>query len=479
MLKRLLPDTVVTRAVAILVAALVAVNLLGYWAYRVGTSAVAESARDRALAERLVSIKRAVSNIPEPSERDRAAHALSSSSLEVHWSKISLVLANAPLTDRAGATAERLKELVPDLAAESFRIGFADDGAIASGEAESYRHMLLISMRLDDQSWVNFSTPRLGTVQHFDPALLALVFCLAVVIVVIAALLLAWVTRPLRDLATAAERFNLDGKLEPLKEDGPSEVRRAARAFNAMRERIRKLVGERTQALAAVSHDLRTPITRVRLRSELLDNAETRDLIEADLREMDAMIDQTLEFLRSGESSEAVRLLNLSSIAETCVGDAQDAGRDIKFSGAKKVAVMGQHVALKRLVSNLIGNALKYGTTVRVEARSDGVSVELIVVDDGPGIPADRLERVFDPFVRIEGSRNKETGGVGLGLTIARSIARAHHGDVVLANRPAGGLAVTLRLPSAASTKTKSQGDRPADRKPDQSRTLPAKEIAK
>ncbi len=194
-----------------------------------------------------------VGSIPDTAERDRAAHALSSSSLEVHWSQISLVLAHAPLTERAKATADRLKDLVPDLATEAFRIGFADDGAIASGEAEIYRHMLLISMRLDDQSWMNFSTPRLGTVQSLDPAMLALTICLAVVIVVNAALLLSWVTRPLRDLALAAERFNLDRTPDPLDESGPQEVRRAARAFNMMRQRIQKLVSERTQALAAVS----------------------------------------------------------------------------------------------------------------------------------------------------------------------------------------------------------------------------------
>jgi signal transduction histidine kinase len=446
---RWLPDTVVTRAIVILVAALIAVHLLGFWAYRVGTSAVAESAQDRALAERLVSIKRAIANVPDPAERDRTAHTLSSSSLEVHWSRISLVLANAPLTERAKATAERLKEFVPDLAAESFRIGFADDGAIASGEAEPYRHMLLISMRLDDQSWVNFSTPRLGTVQHLDPALLGLTICLAVVIIVIAGLLLAWVTRPLRDLAVAAERFSLDAKPEPLDESGPSEVRRAARAFNAMRERIRKLVGERTQALAAVSHDLRTPITRVRLRSELLDDPQTRAMIDADLLEMEDMIDSTLEFLKSGESTEPRRLVNLSSIAETCVDDARDAGRNIEFAGTDRLSVEGQHLALKRVVGNLVGNALKFAATVRVEARSRDGLAELVVLDDGPGIPEDRLDSVFDPFVRVETSRSKETGGVGLGLTIARSTARAHHGDIVLANRPEGGLVATLRLPIA------------------------------
>lgn len=451
--KRLIPDTVVTRAVTILVAALFAVHLAGYWAYQIGAAAVADSARDRALAERLVSIKRAVSSIPNPAERDKAAHALSSSSLEVHWSQISLVIGNAPLTERAKATADRLKELVPDLAAEAFRVGFADDGAIASGEAEAYRHMLLISMRLDDQSWVNLSTPRLGTVHPLDPKLLALVLCIGVVIIVIAVLLLAWVTRPLRDLATAAERFSLDAKPDLLDETGPLEVRSAARAFNTMRQRIQRLVAERTQALAAVSHDLRTPITRVRLRSEMLEDTTTRDLIGTDLAEMEEMIDSTLEFLRFGESTEVKRLVNLASIAETIVDDATDSGLTVSYHGADSVTVMGQHLALKRAASNLIGNALKYATTVRVGIRSVDGYAELAVIDDGPGIPKENLETVFDPFVRLETSRSKETGGVGLGLTIARSIARAHGGDVSLDNNPSGGLSATLRLPlSTAAT---------------------------
>ena len=141
--------------------------------------------------------------------------------------------------------------------------------------------------------------------------------------------------------------------------------------------------------------------------------------------------------------------MNLSSIAKTCVDDAKDAGRNIIFAGAENLSIEGQHVALKRVVSNLVGNALKYASSVTVEARQTGKCAELVVKDDGPGIPDDKLESVFDPFVRIETSRSKETGGVGLGLTIARSIARAHQGEIVLSNRREGGLSATLRLPAA------------------------------
>lgn len=450
MIRRFVPDTVVARSVVILVFALIAVHLLGYWAYSTSADAVATSARDRALAERIVSIKRAVASIPDTAERDKTAHTLSSASLEVHWSLSSLVLGSAPLTDRATATAERLKELVPDLAAESFRIGFADDGA--TGEGDAYRHMLMVSVRLDDQSWVNFSTPRLGTVSTLDPRIMALSLCIAVVIIMIAALLLRWVTRPLSQLAEAAERFSIDARPKPLAEDGPQEVRRAAKAFNTMRERIQSLVGERTQALAAVSHDLRTPITRVRLRSELFEDAAMRELVEADLAEMESMIDATLEYLRAGESREPERLIDLAALVQTVVDDESDRGRDISFTGLQHAIVEARLMGVKRVLWNVIGNALKFATQVEVVLSGTPTSFVITVRDNGPGVPEELIERLFEPFFRVEQSRSRETGGSGLGLTITRSIMRAAGGDVTIRNNPHSGLSVSLVFLKASPT---------------------------
>lgn len=447
LLKRGWPDTVASRAILILVAALLAFHLLGYWAYRVGVESLATAQRDRGLAERIVSIKRAIASIPQEPERDRVAHDLSSASLEVHWSKVSLVLGTAPMTERTRAMEQRLKELVPDLASESFRVGFADDGALGTGEADAYRHMMLVSVRLDDGTWVNFSSSALGAAQHADWSVLAVTICFGVAIIVVAVLLLRWATRPLRDLATAAERFSLDQAPQPLPESGPAEVRHAARAFNTMRERIQRLVGERMQALAAVSHDLRTPITRLRLRSELLEDDATRDLIDADLSEMEGMIDSTLEFLRGGVSREAIRPIDIVSVIETIVDEQVDQGRRITLSGLGHGRVLGRLLSLKRAFWNVIGNAAKYAdqATVTVAETADGLSIS--IEDDGPGVPEDDMERIFQPFVRLEGSRGRETGGSGLGLTIARAVIRSHGGDIVLANRPAGGLRVTVTLP--------------------------------
>ena len=464
LVERLTPDTVASRAIMVLVAALLAFHLLGFWAYRVGVESLATAARDRGLAEHIVSIKRAIAGAPAGQERDRVAHDLSSASLEVHWSKVSLVLGTAPMTERTTTMEARLKELAPELAAESFRVGFADDGALGAANADAYRHMMLISVRLDDGSWVNFSSSALGANQIVDWSVIAVTICFGVGIVVVALLLLRWATRPLRDLALAAERFSLDQTPQPLPENGPIEVRRAARAFNTMRERIQRLVTERMQAMAAVSHDLRTPITRLRLRSELLDDDATRDLIDADLGEMEAMIDSTLEYLRGGASSEAIRPIDLASVIETIVDDHLDQGHRVALGGLATAPVLGRVLSLKRAFSNVIGNAVKYGHAANVRITESGDQIVVTVDDEGPGIPPSDMERVFHPFVRLEESRGRETGGTGLGLTIAASVIDAHGGLIKLANRAEGGLCVTVSLLKASQSRTATVGHAEADR---------------
>lgn len=447
LLRRCWPDTVASRAILILVAALLAFHVLGYWAFRVGVESFASAGRDGSLAERIVSIKRAIASLPDGAERDRVAHDLSSASLDVHWSKVSLVLGNAPTTERTRALEARLREQAPDLAAASFRVGQADEGALPAGNANADRHIMLVSIRLDDGSWMNFSSSALGAAQHLDWNLPAIMICFAVGIVVVALLLLRWATRPLRDLALAAERFSLDQVPQPLPEDGPAEVRRAARAFNTMRERIQRLVSERMQAMAAVSHDLRTPITRLRLRSELLDDDATRRLIDADLGEMEEMINSTLEYLRGGASSEAARPVDLASIIETIVDEHLDQGHRVSLSGLNTAPILGQVLPLKRAFSNLIGNALKYGGTASVGITEAGGRFVVTVEDEGPGIPPADMERAFLPFVRLEELRGRETGGSGLGLTIAQAVARSHEGAIALENRASGGLCVTVSVP--------------------------------
>jgi signal transduction histidine kinase len=260
--------------------------------------------------------------------------------------------------------------------------------------------------------------------------------------------------QPVGELAAAADRLGRDVNAPPLPENGPTEVAIAARAFNTMAERIRRFVGDRTQLLAAIGHDLKTPITRLKLRAEMLDDDEQRRKILNDLEEMEAMIAATLTFARDDAAAEPSVALDLAALCRTVMDEAADARPDvpeeaIAYEGPDHLTATARPVALKRALNNLVGNALLYGGSARLSLVEAGPGVlRLTVEDTGPGVPQDELENVFQPFRRLETSRNRETGGTGLGLPIARNIFRAHGGDVVLRNRPEGGLMAIATLPA-------------------------------
>ncbi|TCI00572.1 HAMP domain-containing protein [Roseococcus sp. SYP-B2431] len=308
-----------------------------------------------------------------------------------------------------------------------------------------------ISMRFPDQGWLNltFRHPH-PRPWHSDTFLIAFI-----AMSVTAALLILWgvrrLTRPVADLAAAATRLGRDVNAPALPESGPAEIATAAAAFNTMAANIRRFVADRTQMLAAISHDLRTPITRLRLRAEFLEDEEQRAKMLADLAEMEAMIASTLAFARDDAANEPAASVDIASLARTVLDEAADANPEhaagIAFDGPEHLVMRVRPVALKRALSNLVGNALKYGDAARLALERRGESVVMLLDDAGPGIPEAMQEKVFQPFQRLEDSRNRETGGTGLGLTIARSILRAHGGEVSLHNRREGGLRVAIRLP--------------------------------
>ncbi len=311
---------------------------------------------------------------------------------------------------------------------------------------------LLLFMRVPDERWfvvrADWPVPRPWHSRFFLVAFLAMT--------ALASLLIIWAVRrltaPVRLLGQAAERLGRDVNAPALAEDGPAEVATAAAAFNTMAGRIRRFVSDRTFLLSAIGHDLRTPITRLKLRAEWMDDEEQRRKMLLDLDELEAMVSATLAFGRDVAGSEPAVPMDLSALLRTVLDEAADArpaaAEQIGFRGPEQLRVQGRPVALKRAFSNLVQNALNYAQGVQLSlsaARNGMVSVR--IEDDGPGIPADQLERVFEPFHRVEGSRNRETGGTGLGLPITRNILRAHGGDVALANRAEGGLRATVTLP--------------------------------
>lgn len=319
-------------------------------------------------------------------------------------------------------------------------------------------HRVVVGLRLPDGEWLNVTAALEPVRPWHSPTFLAAF----VLMTVVAAGLTLWAVRrltaPVRTLAAAAEALGRDVNAPPLPEDGPLEVATAAAAFNTMATRIRRFVQDRTDLLTAIGHDLRTPITRLKLRAEFIEDDEQREKVLADLEELETMVSATLAFGRDARTGEPVSALDMAELLRTLLDEAGDARPEaasrLEYEGPPHWTVRARPLALKRALTNLISNAVIYGGGARVRlippasAGAAGAMLTIEIEDDGPGIPPGELERVFEPFHRGEPSRSRETGGVGLGLPIARNILRAHGGDVVLTNRPAGGAKVTVTMPA-------------------------------
>ncbi|MFZ1640271.1 MAG: ATP-binding protein [Candidatus Contendobacter sp.] len=305
----------------------------------------------------------------------------------------------------------------------------------------------IVQVRLRDGATVTFQQVLPEEVIAWPARLLLILLVLLVSVAVLAALAVQALTRPLAVLADAAGKLGRDIRHPPLAETGPLEVRRAARAFNTMQERLIRYIEDRDRILAAVSHDLKTPITRLRLRTELLDDSPLREKFQADLDDMQRMAQASLDFLRGGEDSEPMAPLDLNALLESLQEDAEDAGREMHIAGVARQPLRCRPLALKRCLTNLVDNALKYGQRADITVADAPERLTLTIRDRGPGIPGTELEKVFEPFYRLEGSRSRDTGGTGLGLSIARNTARAHGGELTLRNHPRGGLEAVLELP--------------------------------
>lgn len=312
---------------------------------------------------------------------------------------------------------------------------------------------LQIEIALHDGKWLAVTTsdfklewplpPGVGWLLLFGPLLL------------LVSLTSLWtarrLARPISAFAAAAERFGMGAEAIPLPERGPREVRTAIRAFNRMQERLRRFIDDRTQMVAAMSHDLKTPLTRLRLRAELIRNEVQRRKMLTDMDDMTAMIESTLAFVRDDAKREAPLLVDLGALVESVCENALDAGGSVEVTAKHGFNLTCRPIAISRAVTNLIDNALKYGGCARVTLDFSGERAVVTVDDDGPGIPEDEREKVFAPFYRLEGSRNRDTGGVGLGLAVARTTAREHGGDITLDSAASGGLRARLELPASSA----------------------------
>ena len=485
---RLIPQSLVGRVLMVLLVGLAVSHLISLTLYTGDRSNVSATAAGRRVAENIAGVVAAVEAAP-PEARSRLARSLWGPAFRVS------LTADGPLAaDSGGWRARQARAMLGDylggIDAERIRVAYRDDAPPTAwfqpGERDRRwmetmgRHMpgmmggmgnvgrgsapvpggfaahrwlggevLEVSLRLSDGTWLNFAAPPVTVAAFWRSPYFLSILATTLLVIGLSVWALKRSTAPLATLAAAADRLGRDVNAPPLDESGPSEVQHAARAFNEMQRRLRTFIADRTQTLAAVSHDLRTPITRLRLRAEFIEDPEAQRKMLADLDEMEAMIAATLAFAADDAAAEATAAFDLAALLQGLCDDARDRGGDAAYDGPAKLAFNGRPRALKRLFGNLIDNAVKYGRRARVALAAGDKAVIATVADDGLGIPEAELEKVFQPFYRVEPSRSRDTGGTGLGLAVVRSIARAHGGDVVLANRPEGGLVATVTLPNA------------------------------
>ena len=436
-------DGLAARTIFVVLIGIGAVHLLSLWTYRHALTQQAELAGDARLADQLLGMKRAVMREPAAA-REAVAHDLSGGPLEAHWSQTEHATPGGPGVEQWQGLAERLKQAAPELGENGLIIG-------ANRRNADDPHLAIISMKLPDETWLNVSlvasTPRPAAGGH---GTLLSTTLMALGALLVSVVLVRWLTRPLSTFAAAAKEFSGAGSPATIRENGPREVRALAAAFNEMQRRISRLVEDRTQALAAVSHDLKTPITRLRFRAEEIVDPVLRASITDDLGDMERMLDQTLAYLRGDRADEPMKPVDLVAILETICDDMTDAGACARLTGDRSAVLEGRRVSLKRAFSNLIENAIKYGHHADVTITNTTDAVIVTIADAGPGIAPEDREKALAPFMRLEPSRNPETGGFGLGLTIAQTILIGHGGTLELDNRPEGGLLVTVCLPKGA-----------------------------
>ncbi len=306
----------------------------------------------------------------------------------------------------------------------------------------AYAH---ISIPLQSGDWLNVVVTQRGFAPPASPLLVQFATMAAISAFGII-LVLGRLTRPLRELGRAASALGHGETSAKLDEKGPTEIVDTIRAFNEMQDRLTTFVHDRVKMLAALGHDLRTPITSLRLRAEFIEDDEIREPILQTLDEMFEMAEASLSFAREEAAQEQTRLVDIGALASSVCADLADAGRDVTCADGSSFAMRCRPVAIKRALRNIIENAVSYGQRARVSAGLMNGEPRIVIDDDGPGIAPGDMDKVFKPFVRLEQSRNKETGGVGLGLAIAHSIVRSHGGDIYLLNRPEGGLRVIVSL---------------------------------
>ena len=385
------------------------------------------------MAQRIAAIYRVVDAQTGAQQRPMAA-LLSTPSLQIH------IVDQAPPSVAAPSMLDDLPGHITQLLGQRTEVRTTELPQLG-------RFAFKLYLRLSSGEWLQLHGSAPEGVFALPWNLLFNLGLMLVAVVLLVAMAARSTVRPLTELARAAHGLSRDLRSPPVPETGPTEVREAAQAFNAMQKHIRSGIEERERFLAAVSHDLKTPLTRMRLRTEMMADPRLRAQLQSDTDDMMELLDGTLDFLRGKVVEEPLQPVDLVALVESLVEDHQGSGT-VTLQAPEALQWPCRPKALKRALTNLIDNALKYGGQAHVVLAAGPYGVEVLVQDKGPGLPEGELQKVFEPFYRVEHSRNRDTGGAGLGLAIVRQIARSHGGDVQLSNRAEGGLQARLSMVS-------------------------------
>ena len=387
------------------------------------------------LAEHLVITRKLIAERPQQ-ERPMMASLLSTDRYDVRWGA-SLPSPPARMTPELRDMSEQIVAWEPSLRDANLRLQLKSPGL---------NTMVVGGMTLRDGSWIHFGTRDVANGWDLAIGRVMLALVPALGLLLIGSLMISNMLKPVRMLAQAAERYGYGDRVI-VPEIGSGEVLRVVRAFNAMQDRIQRLIKDRTQALAAVGHDLRTPIARLRLRIDMMSDEGSREAMRGDAIEMETMIGSLLAFLGGDDNDQPVVRTDVAVMAATIVDDATDQGHSVIYEGPEHFDASIRLYDVKRALDNLVSNALRHARNVTVSVLPAGDQVILRVDDDGPGIPESSLQDVRQPFVRLDSARKRNTEGLGLGLAIVERICAAHGGELRLANRPSGGLRAEIELP--------------------------------
>lgn len=431
---------------AVILVALIASNVLTFAIVEYDRGRAIRAERLTAIEERLTAVARLILRLPESERADILKVA------SVRRERVSLGTRPRVAEDaeRDAEAEARVRFALSDLGAFEVRIakrGAPDAFGLVRERRRGGYERLSVAIALESGTWLNgeFVWPPGASVL---PSLLLALGVASLALVAVAVWLAYRFAGPLQRLSAASSAMAEGKPVAPVPETGPFVLRNAAVAFNTMSRRLMATLESQRVLLASIAHDLRTPITSLKIKSEFIADAELRARMGESLDELQAMTEAALDAARTGLGEEPAREVDVTALVESMCADLADMGGAVTFEEGAAVRATCRSNEVKRAARNLVQNALRYGERACVSVRLDGRVVAVMVDDDGPGLTAEQIERVFEPFVRGETSRSRETGGLGLGLTLARAIARGHGGDVTLANREGGGLRATMTIAS-------------------------------